>query len=393
MPSRALTPNYVNAATPTVLVDVNYAMNALDVNIFVLDVQASGITVTLPQNPQVGVTFIQVYSEFPFFISGGAFSKLSPADPLPVGAGAAFACAFTSTGWNLRGQLTNIVNHNAGLYGTGADGNVVFNGGAVVGASFGGGQYTLTRDTNYNNATVNAGQIVNTAGFRFNCGGLLTNNGTIQNNGVTATTSAGAAAVAANSLGGSTAGGAGGAAAVGAAGGNMAATAKPQGSGAGGAGGAGGGNAGGAGGTLQTASTTSFAEPFALEHGVLLQASSTTITTLQGGTGGGGGGGSGTGGGGGSGGGICGVFAFYLVNNGIIQANGGNGAAGQVGNGGGGGGGGAGAVAILTRTLGVGGAVSGTGTINVNGGAGGAGLGTGSAGVAGASGGTTVLAA
>jgi hypothetical protein len=401
MPKRALTPNVVNSLSPVILVDASYVLNILDVNVFTIDVQTNNVTVTLPQNPQVGVTLIQFMSEGPFLLSGGAANPLSPADPLPVGPNANFSAGFTAQGWQIQGQLTNLVAHNAGLYGTGADGSVIFDGAsAVTGASRVGSVYTLTRDSNYNNATVNSGVTVVTNGWRLQCAGLLLNNGNINNNGASAAVGVAGGGGGGNSLSGGAIGGNGAVNGVGQAGSNQPATARNPNAGAGGAGGAGGGNAGGAGGTLQAAASTvsTFQEAFAMQHNVLLQGGATTTFLLTAGTGGGGGGSgaAGQGGGGGGGGGVCGIFAFFFINSvgSGVQANGGVGASGTTGvSSGGGGGGGGGAVMILTRTLGAGGFLTGGGTVQAVGGASGAGVNGGSAGTVGAAGSVTVLAA
>jgi hypothetical protein len=86
----------------------------------------------------------------------------------------------------------------------------------------------------------------------------------------------------------------------------------------------------------------------------------------------GGNGSSGTGGGGGGGGGIVGIYVRKIVNNGIIQANGGAGGDATGTNGGGGGGGTGGAVILVYMND-----RSDIGTVEVAGGAGGAGIGTG----------------
>lgn len=398
--ARALTPNIINSLSPIILTNSNYALNILDVNVTACNVQVAGITLTLPQNPQIGVTSIFISSEQSFFLSGGAANPLSPSDPLPVGAGSSFTATFTAVGWQIQGQLTNLVAHNASLYGTGGDGSVTFDGvGTPVGTTKVGSTYTLTRDVNYNNATVNSGITVITAGFRFSCAGALLNNGTIQNNG-TAGTSAGVAGTggAGGTLGAGTNGGAGSVGAAGVAGTNQAATTKStNGTNSGGAGGSNGGaNAGGAGGAVQGTTTTSFAEAWAMQHGWLVQGQGLSSFTLAGGAGGGGGGSTaaGQGGGGGGGGGVCGVFAFFLTNNGVIAANGGAGGSGStaVASGGGGGGGG-GAVMVLTRVLSAAGTLPGTGTVTASGGAGGAGVAGGVAGTVGNAGTVTVLAA
>jgi hypothetical protein len=69
--------------------------------------------------------------------------------------------------------------------------------------TYGGGQtVTLTRDMNYSSLTVLTGSILNTAGYRIRCTGLLTNNGTIRNNGSNGS-AAGAAGAPYGSYGGS----------------------------------------------------------------------------------------------------------------------------------------------------------------------------------------------
>jgi hypothetical protein len=403
MSTRPALPNTLNSLSTTILVTESFAVNTVDVGTVVLDVQAANITVTLPQNPQVGVTNIVIMAEQQFFLSGGALAPLSPADPIPCGANSTFVVSFTATGWQIQTYPASILGPNGTIYGSGADGSVTFDGSAtpIPGASRVGNVYTLTRDTNYINATVNAGITVIQGGWRLQGTGRLLNNGTIHNGGSAGALGVAGAGAPGNSLAGGTNGGAGSVNAAGVAATNQAATTRNVG-GIGGAGGSNGGaNAGGAAGTQQAAATTvgTFADLIGMKTNTLMLGSTQSQFQLGMGTGGGGGGSSaaGQGGGGGGGGGCCGIFFFLIINNGTIHANGGAGAAGTTANpSGGGGGGGGGAVFVLTLvTFGTPAAPSlpGTGSVSATGGAGGAPASTGVAGTAGTAGNITILAA
>lgn len=265
-----------------------------------------------------------------------------------------------------------------GVFGDGSDGDVT-----VAGTT------TLVRDMFYDDLTIGAAGVLETAGFRVFVRGTLTitAGGIIRHNG------------AIGSAGGGGGGGAGGAGAVvgflaaagaGATGGNATANGSNASAFAnntiGGAGGNGGNsNNGGTGGTGGTP-----VAPTAAEGGWRFLESMVNARTaslpLRPGLGGGGGGGgtNGTGGGGGGGGGAVVIAARLVANAGSIQARGGVGGAAYtgpdaLGNGGGGGGGG-GFVFTLTRGM------TGAGTIDANGGAGGAGHLVGAAGATGSAG-------
>lgn len=250
----------------------------------------------------------------------------------------------------------SVLNH----FGDGSDGTVVIN--TTV---------TLTRAMHYQDLTVTATGIIDTAGFAVYVAGTLTIDagGRISNDaGDGGTPTAGA--VPAGVFG--AAGGAGGSTSTGGNGGLNS-------TGSGGSGGAGApSNSPRSGGTAGLAS-----------GGRLLRAMADLVygwyqtgTGFQRATGGGGGGGGGAdsanaGGGGGGGGGRVLIVARAVVNNGTIRANGGNGGPAAVGHGNGGGGGG-GIVIVVTFSAAVG------GTLQANGGA--AGNGAGNAAGAGAAG-------
>lgn len=245
------------------------------------------------------------------------------------------------------------------LYGTGVDGDATIT-----------GTTTLTKETYYNNLTVNSGAVLKPNGWRIhvrntctiNSGGSINDNG---NNGAGAVP--GAALGARNYL--VCAAGGGGSGSLGAnsgsAGGGSGGNAQPNDSNAAPAGGRGafvtsfvGGNAGG---SAVQSPQTSIRSPFNLIAG---------RSFVAGYNGGGGGGGGASqlagdvGGGGGSGGGGVWISAKILINNGIISANGGDGAAGVAGSGtgsaGGGGGGGGGWVGVICGPSSI------TGTITAN---------------------------
>lgn len=297
-------------------------------------------------------------------------------------------------------------------FGDGSDGTYTLNAGqAAVGGLFGksGSTFTLLKDAQFVNLTIDATFILETAGFAFWCTGTLTNNGTIQNNGVVGTAGsnnsgatggnggAGGAGGTGNTLVAGTSGGAGGRGANGGGGsitdGTAGTSKNPSLGSSGAAGGTGyAGNVGGAAGTA-TSENGAVAQPTVYNR---LTAGSEIISlarftprgetsglvslSASAGSGGGGGGGGNdvgdTGGGGGGGGGGTGgcvvIGAKTLTNGGSILANGGNGGAGGNGSGtgagdsraGGGGGGGSGGVIFLmyrTITLGTVTAAAGTG--------------------------------
>jgi len=92
MTSRAITP-----ANPTqdILVTADYAADVLDQSI---TVGAPGVTVTLPQNPQVGVTSIAFTAQQSFLLTAGLLGGLS-GDPVSVPQGANFVVTRVSGGW------------------------------------------------------------------------------------------------------------------------------------------------------------------------------------------------------------------------------------------------------------------------------------------------------
>jgi hypothetical protein len=294
-------------------------------------------------------------------------------------------CALAVEGGNIMQAIiaSTAANADGGLYGSGADGDVSIPG--VV---------TLIRDMHYNNLSLGAGRIINTAGFRVFVRGTLTMaaGAVIRHNGGNGTTGDGGGAGGITAPDGTVRGGfhSGDGSVVA---GNVGGNATASGGGAGGAGGAGV-NAGGAGGTA-TAPTPAQGGPTAAN--VVLSGSNaaqaalagTSVATLiGGGAGGGGGGGNGaadSGGGGGGAGGVVVVAARNILGTGTIESNGGVGGAGSaVGNAGGGGGGGGGFVVTISNAN-----LPATVTVQALGGAGGiGGAGGGVAGVAGAVGST-----
>lgn len=286
---------------------------------------------------------------------------------------------------------TNNASVNAverGWFGTGADGQALFDGiSTVLGMVPVANTYTLTNTLYLSSGLVSAGVGI-TGEFYIYCSGIFTNNGSITNNGfngaagaAATTAGAGGANVAKGELGGGPGtAGAGGAGANGAGvGGNAGAAIAPASGGAGGGSGGGGSAAGGAGGALAAGGTnTAGARPMRyLSQRMYAMSSSGTIGQVFGaqGTGAGGGGGAGPGalpgaggGGGGGGAGIVSIYAFGLTNTGTISANGGNGGNGgnasnvAAAGGGGGGGGGGGLVYLIYGSL------ANSGTISANGG-------------------------
>ena len=266
-----------------------------------------------------------------------------------------------------------------GFYGDGSDGTPTFDGSStVLGMVPSGNTYTLTRDILPSSLTVNSGVSIITNNFRIYCSGTLTNNGTIQYNGlVGAVGGAGGAGI--SPLGTlNTVGGSGGAGSTGVGSSGVAPTSYCLG-GNGGAGGTGT-SAGGAGG-VGTAPFTTAGSLRTLPQasiGAFIRAGSAPISA-NGGSGGGGGGGDGShsGGGGGGAAGFVLINAYLFSGTGNIQAIGGNGGAGAAGStkAGGGGGGGGGLICIVSRSI-SGGAIPGQ-TLSVSGGIGGNGVGAG----------------
>jgi hypothetical protein len=265
------------------------------------------------------------------------------------------------------------------LYGDGSDGVVTFDGTTTFSfATLSGSTYTLTRDINLSGGSViNSGVTIEVACSRIFCIGLLTNNGTIQSNGITAT---GQPAVSYNLAGNLTSlghpgnGGAGGNKVNGSAGGAGA------GAGAGGIGGVTGANTPGASGA-SAAITLPHTSNVAL--GAVMAVGVWTPFGRGGGGGGGCGDSSNTGGAGGTGAGLVLITAQSFINNGVMQAIGGNGAPGTAGNASGGGGGGGGSIVVVSAA-----SITGSGSVTCAGGTGGlkAAGGTGNNGAAGAAG-------
>ena len=279
------------------------------------------------------------------------------------------------------GGTSTSAEYMLGSFGDGSDGTFTYTPGS----------YTINREWNYQDLTIQAGATVKPAGFRMFVRGTLANAGSYNDDGNAGVgITAGLALTARQFLGGqSGAGGAGrSTTGVGSAGGAI--TSSSYGSAGvmptGGAGGQGdGGNLGGAAGSA-TPGSSRWASLLGYGRGA---------TAVNGGSGGGGGGcqvgtGTASSGAGGSGGGDVYIATRYIVNTGTISALGGAGAAAvATGNGaaGGGGGGGGGHVGIITQTP----SASIGGTVSAAGGAGGAAAGTGSVGVSGTAGSVSYL--
>jgi hypothetical protein len=282
------------------------------------------------------------------------------------------------------------------IYGNGADGSITLDTSSGITESGGtdytcavdfascatGSTYTLDRDINATDFTVDSGVTLDTNGyiiyatesFTVASGALVEASGTSG-----ASSSNGVAGIASGTLGGSGASGAGGQCGSSCAlPGTSAPSVSPSIGGAGGSGGAGNGTSPGSGGSITTPSA-----------GGNPPSTVANLTYLAADLGGSGGGGGGTGvsnnvgdygGGGGAGGGIVEVQADSLTNNGAIEAKGGaGGAGGESYTSGGGGGGGGGDVYLIYTSL------AGSGTTSAAGGSAGSG-GSGSNGIAGGSG-------
>jgi hypothetical protein len=249
-----------------------------------------------------------------------------------------------------------------GWFGTGVDGNLVFNGATtLLGMVPAGNVYTMFTDIFAADLTVNAGVTIRTAGFRIYVSGTLTivATGFIANDGEASTLgngSPGNGAFVGNVLGGGD-GGAGGLGADGTPGVGVAFYPSRS-AGAGG----GGGNAvvhvGGAGGVAVPQ----------FGFGTYMISTMALGDAVSGGAGGGGGGGdiAVVGGGGGGGGGVIVICAKHIeVPANAIRARGGDGDDGSAGDAGGGGGGQGGTIIIVTNddtapTVDVSGGVGGT---------------------------------
>lgn len=284
-------------------------------------------------------------------------------------------------------------------FGNGIDGAVVFDGSTdyAAFASRSGSTYTLTRAIYASTIVINNGVTVKVVGSgptnmpmiaRYS----ITNNGTIDARGASASgsaggTSGGTVSITGGMLQRGVAGGAGATTnAAGSAGNATSSGVVAQRGGAGGAGGAGS-NAGGAGGAATADQVNRGYISGALIALHVAFSNGNSPTSVSGGAGGGGGGCNGTnaaGGGGGEGGYPLFLAAPLIVNNGTITAAGGSGAAGATagagtGVAGGGGGGGGGCVLIYAHSF------VGTAPV-VSGGSGGNGYNGGSAGASGSAG-------
>lgn len=406
---------YFGTAGDTKYLKYNIATGALTVNGGSIDVGTTGALIG-------GQTAYNTGSGFFLGYSGGTY-KLSIGDGTVDN-------SLTWDGSILRVNGSGVTNSN--IFGSGEDGNVTIS-----------SNTSLTQDMYYNNLTVNGGFTLTTAGYRIFVKGTLTINATGMiawngNNGTGGTSLSfngaggiGGAALATTSLAGSGAGGNGGASGAdgqtgfGGNGGNGVggqtgvavthsfATSFTSTSGNSGAGSparkdgnptfftAGAtGNAGAAGALTSTSVIRPYAAAFAVQMFDVAPGVLPAALTYNAGCGGGGGapsgassfatgqgegngGAGGAGGGAGSGGGTIMIAARTIINNGSIQAvggnggNGGNGDNGQNnyltfpnftyggagGSGGGGGAGGAGGVIVLIYST-----LSGSGTISVSGG-------------------------
>jgi len=289
-------------------------------------------------------------------------------------------CEFLMLGSLALSHITQI----DGVFGTGVNGNLVFDGtSTVLGMTPSNGVYTMAQDIFAASITIAAGATLVPGGYRLYVAGTLNVIGDLAidggaggngSAGVAGTAGVGITGVTFSASGGGFNGGAGGTNAAGTNGvssTNVAAT-----GGAGGAGGSGGAHAGGSGGTITATPATNggIDNSTYMEQGITAGFGG----GLAGGAGGGGGGstdGSSGGGGGGGGGGAMIVVAYCVNNTGKIHANGGKGgnAGGSTAAGGGGGGGG-GLIVLFSRFYG------GGGQLTVNPGAGGSKTSTGVAG-------------
>lgn len=258
----------------------------------------------------------------------------------------------------------------ASVFGSGVDGNVTLDGVATFpGINKASNVYTLIRDQQVTNLTVNPGITLIAGEYRIFCQGTLTNNGIISYNGNPAAGSAPGAALGSGVLAGSAAGATGGTG-VGAAAATIAGASNSS-VGASGSGGSGTSGAGGVGTNPVSASLTWWSTVYPLLAGTV--GIFGTAKTIGGGLSGASGAGDGvnSGGGGGSGGGTIGIVCAELINNGTISCNGGRGGDAAAGNCGGGGGGGGGLILIYY------GAANPLGTLSAAAGGSGLGIGTG----------------
>jgi len=273
------------------------------------------------------------------------------------------------------------------IYGNGGSGVVTFDGVAAYSfATLVGSTYTLTANFQCaDGSSIANGVTVAPASYGIFCNGTLTNNGTISLPGNNASGSTGGASTPSAFLGHGAPGGNGGAnGGFGTTGKDTQNAFKSYSAN----GGAGGGPTGGiarVSGLMQKNVFGPYAMFLGFLYNYLKNSTAPLVPLMFGGNGGDGGdsGGSGaTAGGGGGAGGALLLAVKTLINNGTIQAHGGNGsAASGSGNAGGGGGGGGGSLFLITSQ-----ASTGSGNYNVLGGSGGAGIGTGAAGRNGQSG-------
>ena len=271
---------------------------------------------------------------------------------------------------------------HAGLYGTGADGDVTISGATTVVSD------STAGFKHYRNLTIGSGQTLTASGLIF-CSGTLTRTGTISApGGDGAGSTGGASGLGIHASGSGTAAGGNGGWNAGVGGfptSNPGTGTVWAGGGRGGTGGTGV-SAGGVAGLLATlTNVTDLGMRTNLLH--ILQGwvlgRSQPLQWCGAGTGGGGGGGNGAlqGGGGGGGGGMLVIVARHIVGTGAITAPGGNGATMTGGDLGGGGGGGGGLVCVVSGDTTVD-----TTNISAPGGTGASGTGTGTAGATGSAG-------
>jgi hypothetical protein len=296
----------------------------------------------------------------------GVISSLVTAQSINAGAGC-MVQAGPATGFS-------------GVFGDGSDGTATLDGTATVAwASLAGSTYTMSRSAHLTGLTVNSGITLKPVGWAIYCRGIVTNNGTISADGVSASVgTAGGSSGSAYYFGGR--GGGTGTTGAGAAG-----SGASVGVGAAGIGGVGSSGAAGAAGTVINTSTQFFKLPIMIFMGYVPQSYNANTSAISGGPGGGSGGGDGTnvGGGGGGGGGPIIIFAFAFINGatGTLSSKGGTGGTPSAGNCGSGGGGSGGPVLVftlgpwlqsgtITLTAGPAGAKTGTGTVGASGSAG-----------------------
>lgn len=99
MPPNAQAINPLATQGALITIKVAQATYACSTREQLVIVELAGAVVTLPQNPQVGVTTLQFQAEQAFSLSGGAFSPLSPTDPISIPVNAIVTADFTARGW------------------------------------------------------------------------------------------------------------------------------------------------------------------------------------------------------------------------------------------------------------------------------------------------------